>query len=253
VGSAARAVATIENRSGVSSASAPDGVAAVTCGITQLTGAPTAFTFQAVDPFTNQPVAPINTPVDIAAATGRRFEITLTASADVCPTNIQFGFHCSNSGLADIVTGQNTLLLSVGSPVGCGMGASVSVNQASFVVGQTLIAGGTVTNPGLPGTAADFYVGVLRPDGSVQFVTPTGLTVGHVSDLRSFRPAATNVSLTTPFTLSQSRAFAHEWTAADRRGAYVFFVLAVKTGALAGGAVTSDQILRIATSSYAFP
>jgi len=126
------------------------------------------------------------------------------------------------------------------------LSASVSASQATFAVGQTLTAGGSVTNPGLPATAADFYVGILRPDNSIQFFTSTGIVMGNVADLRSFRPIATNVPLTMPFSVVESTFFTHQWTADDLRGPYVFFVAAVKTGTL-------DQILRLATTSYSFP
>jgi photosystem II stability/assembly factor-like uncharacterized protein len=256
VGATARVFATVENPSGTSGGGADvpvDGAAGVACGITQLTGALTPFSFQAVDETTNHPVAPVNTPVDIGHASRQKFSITLTPSAPVCPTDIQFGFHCTNSGLADIISGTNTLLLRAGSPAGCGLGASVSASQARFVVGQTLIASGSVTNPGLPGVAADFYVGLLRPDGSIQFITPAGLVVGSVSDLRSFRPLAENVPMAAPFSTSQSSLLTHRWTVDDLRGSYVFFVLSVKAGALAGGTIVGDQILKLATAPFTFP
>ena len=225
----------------------------MTCGITQLTGAPTLFTFQAAEAATDQPMAALNTPVDIAPATSQKFLVTLTPLAPICATDIHFGFNCSNTGLADVLTGRNTLLLSAGSTAGCGLSASATTSQASFVPGQTLVAGGSVTSPGLPGIAADFYVGMLQPDRSIQFITPTGLVVGNVSDLRSFRPLAVNVPLAAPFSVSQSSVFTHQWTADDQRGNYVFFVLAVKAGGLAGDAIADDQILRVATAPFAFP
>jgi photosystem II stability/assembly factor-like uncharacterized protein len=253
VGAPARTFATVDNVSGSATNAEPDGVDGVSCGVTQLTGAPTLFTFQAVDPATDQPVAQLNTPVDIPPATGQKFRVTLTPSAPVCPTEILFGFNCTNSRVADVLVGRNTLLLSAGSPAECGVSVTVTANRASFVVGQTLIAGGSVTNPGLSGVAADFYAGVVRPDGSIQFVTPSGLEGGHVSDLGSFRPLAVNASMATPFSVSQSSVFTHQWTADDQRGPYVFFVLAVKTGALAGGTVGADQVLKLATATFAFP
>src|SRR4029077_15080653 len=102
-----------------------------------------------------------------------------------------------------------TMLLSAGSTAPCGLSASATTSQTTFAPGQTLIAGGSVTNSGLPEIAADFYVGLLRPDRSIQFVTPAGLVMGHISDLRSFRSLATNVPLTTPFSASQSSVYTH--------------------------------------------
>ena len=129
----------------------------------------------------------------------------------------------------------------------------MTTSQGTFTPGQTLIAGGSVTNLGLPGIATDFYVGILRPDRSIQFFTPTGIVVGNVTDLRSFRPLAVNVPLTRHFSVSQPSVFTHQWTADDQRGSYVFFIVAVQTGAFAGGTIADDQILRVATAPYSFP
>ena len=134
-----------------------------------------------------------------------------------------------------------------------GLGSGVINALINAPLGLLLVKRGAVLPLwGLPGVAADFYVGVLRPDGSLQFVTPIGLVVGNVSDLRSFRPLATNVPLTAPFTVSQSSVLTHQWTADDLQGSYLFFVLAVRAGALAGGTVDGDQILALVSAPYAF-
>jgi hypothetical protein len=127
----------------------------------------------------------------------------------------------------------------------------VSTNQAAFEVGQTLVTGGWVTNPGLPGTA-DFYVGILRPDESIQFFTSTGVVVGSSADLASFRPIATGVALATPFSVAQPDFYTYQWTGSEPRGPYVFFVLAVTPGALTGSTVTDDQILGLAAKTVSF-
>jgi hypothetical protein len=128
-----------------------------------------------------------------------------------------------------------------------------SVNQATFVPGQTLTTTGGVTNPGIPG-AADFYVGLLRPDGNVEFFTSLDTTVfGNVDDLSSFQPIATSVSLAAPFTVTAPNFYTRPWTGNEPRGAYTFFVAAVKAGALGDGVVMSDEILGIATAPFSFP
>jgi all-beta uncharacterized protein len=129
---------------------------------------------------------------------------------------------------------------------------SASVNQQTFTVGQSLSAGGAVIDPGLP-VAADFYVGILRPDGSIQFFTNAGIVLGNVANVTSFRPLAVAVPLGTPFSVNAPNFYTHQWTAGDLHGGYVFFVGAVTTGALAGGTVPSDQILGLATASFSFP
>jgi len=259
VGTPATAFATITNIGSAGAGADGDHAAdtggsdALACGIVQLTGVPAQFAFQASDPATNQPIGSPNTPVNILPGTNQSFVISLTPTAAFCPTDVKFGFSCSNAGFADVFTGVNTLLLTSGAPASCGLSTSASVSQPTFAVGQTLIAGGSVTNPGLPGTAADFYVGILRPDNSIQFVTSTGIVVGNVADLSSFRPIAVNVPLSAPFSLSQPTVFTHQRTAGDPSGPYVFFVAAVKTGALAGGTLANDQILSVVTAPYSFP
>jgi len=130
---------------------------------------------------------------------------------------------------------------------------AVSVNQPTFTQGQTLVAAGVVTNAGLPG-AADFYVGLLRPDNSIQFfVTSTASVLGSRFDLASFRPYATGVPLATPFSVNAPHFYTHQWAATDLHGAWVFFVLAVKAGALSDGSVTADEILGLATAPFSVP
>lgn len=244
----------VENLSGGPAAGEPGaetiGVTGLTCGITQLTGAQTLFSFQAVDPINSQPIEAINTPVNIDPGSSQKFLLKLTPLVQTCPLDIQFAFNCTNSKLAPIKTGVNTLLLTAGPAGGsvCGLSAAANTSQTTFTVGQTLIAGASITNPGdLPG-AADIYVGILRPDNSVEFVTTAGTVVGNLSDPSSARPLAVNVSLTPQFSVSQSALFTHQWVAGDLRGFYVFFIAAVRAGALA-----SDQILRLATALYSFP
>jgi Tannase-like family of unknown function (DUF6351) len=131
---------------------------------------------------------------------------------------------------------------------------SATVNQQTFTVGQSLSVGGAVVDPGLPApAAADFYVGILRPDGSIQFFTTAGIVLGNLADVTSFRPLAVAVPLATPFSVNVPNFYTHQWTAADLHGSYVFFVAAVTTGALAGGTIPSAQILGLATASFSFP
>lgn len=139
----------------------------------------------------------------------------------------------------------------VGSQNGA-LSVSASVTQPVVAVGQTLAAGGSVSNSGLPG-AADFYVGILRPDGSIQFFTSTGTAAGLLADPKSFIPIATGVSLTTAFSTSEPSFLALQRTAADPTGSYLFFILALEAGALTSGTVSNDAVLGLATAPFSFP
>jgi hypothetical protein len=149
VGSAATAFATVINeglRSPASSASRSEdlGVEGVTCGVTQPTGLPTPFTFQATDPVTNQPVGQLNTPVNIAPSANQTFVISLVPTAAFDTTEVQFGFNCANTDLAPTVVGLNTLSLT----------ASVTPVPDIVVLGATVGGDGIVNVPGVIGTGA---------------------------------------------------------------------------------------------------
>ena len=132
------------------------------------------------------------------------------------------------------------------------LSVSASVNQSTFTVGQTLVGGGSVTDPGLPGSA-DFYIGILGPNNTIEFFTSTGSVFGNVADLTSFRPIAVNFPLSTPFSVNEPSFITRQRAAGDLTGGYVLFIAAVKAGALADGIVTNDEILGLGTASYSFP
>jgi hypothetical protein len=132
--------------------------------------------------------------------------------------------------------------------------ARVSVNQPTFAAGQTLRTSFVVDNPGMPADA-DLYVGALMPDGVtiVTWAAAGGPVIGSVADLGSLRPYATRVALPTPFTMDRADFFAYQWTGAEPRGRYVFFVFASRAGALSDRVVTPDEILALSTVSFTFP
>ena len=155
----------------------------------------------------------------------------------------------TSAGGLDAFVARLTFSLALVDPA---LSLSASVNHSTFSAGQTLMVGGEADNPGRP-EAADFYVGIVRPDGSIQFFTSTGIVLGNVSDVSSFRPFAVGVPLGTPFSATAPNFYAREWTATDMRGPYVFFVGAVMTGALTTGTAVSERLLGLATAPFSFP
>jgi len=126
------------------------------------------------------------------------------------------------------------------------------VNQAAFSIGQTLNVTAGITNPGLPG-AADLYVGMLRPDGAIDFFTSDGIAVGHVANPASFRAIAVGVPLRTGFSVIVPDFRSHLWTGSEVRGGYTAFLFAVTAGALTDGVVSVDEILGTTTAVFSFP
>jgi hypothetical protein len=128
-----------------------------------------------------------------------------------------------------------------------------SVNQTTVAVGQTLIGSVELNNPGLPGVSADFYVGLLAPNLTIEFATPTGTFVGSLTDPTSFRPIATGVPLDTAFGLTPLPVLTHARQNFDPTGDYFFIVLAVVAGALADGVVVPSDILGVSVAPASFP
>jgi peptidyl-Asp metalloendopeptidase len=136
---------------------------------------------------------------------------------------------------------------------------AAAVNQVAVTVGQTVVASAGVDHAGGLSGAADFYAGLLLPDGRAVFftttpVTPTsGYAFGTITDVKSYRPIATGVPLGAPFSASVPGLFAYSRAAGDPPGGLTLFVLAVKSGALADGTLSDDELLAASLAPFAFP
>jgi hypothetical protein len=120
-----------------------------------------------------------------------------------------------------------------------GLGLSALVNQPTFATGQTLGLSFGVINPGLP-VFADFFLGIIRPDGLFEFVTGSGNVVGT---LASLAPFASGIPLSTSFAIPLPNLVSHQWTGSEPHGTYVVVVVAFGGG----------QVLAVASASYSFP
>lgn len=132
VGTTATAFATILNVG-------PD--VATACGIGDSSVLAT-FSYQALDPATNEPIGTPNTPADIPAGQGQSYVIVLTPTAPIAPTEVLLDFTCSNTAPAPIISGLNTLLLS----------ASANPVPDIVALAATFNNDGIVNIPGASGT-----------------------------------------------------------------------------------------------------
>ena len=105
--------------------------------------------------------------MNIAAGAAQRYVFALTPSATVAPTDVQLSFDCTNTDLAPINVGLNTLLLS----------ASTSAVPDIVALAATLTNDGIVNTPGAGGTGvfsvATVNVGV---QGLISATADTGAT-----------------------------------------------------------------------------
>ena len=157
-GTTATAFATIINAGSVT---------ATACGISLLTSLPATFAYQTTHPATNQVIGSPNTPVNIAAGAAQSYVFALTPGAPVAPTDVQFGFDCTNAGPAPINTGLNTLLFS---------GSTAPVPDV-VALAATPTNNGIVNIPGTNGTGA-FAVATVNvgATGPITASADTGAT-----------------------------------------------------------------------------
>ncbi len=82
------------------------------CQIEQLTALPLSLSYQTTDPTTNASTGTANTPVVILPGQAQSFVLSITPSAFIDSTEVEFSFTCSSGTSATTIAGVNTLLLS---------------------------------------------------------------------------------------------------------------------------------------------
>jgi len=106
-----------------------------------------------------------------------------------------------------------------------------TTNGTTFRSGQTINISVIATNPGLP-IVVDYYLGALLPDGNtIVFVTSGGAsrTLGSFSNLASYRPGLTGVSLSPPFN-GTVPVYSYTFNGTEPTGTYTLFVEARRAG-----------------------
>lgn len=127
------------------------------------------------------------------------------------------------------------------------LGLGVSVSQAIYYPGDQLRLSVSATNGPGGGGAADFYTGVILPDGvTIATVGPLGAArLGSLAQPAAFLPLATNVPLGSPFTASVDPLFSYAWNGSEPLGAYQIFMVAVRTGGFADNRIDAGDILAV--------
>jgi len=106
-----------------------------------------------------------------------------------------------------------------------------TLNGTTFRSGQTVNVSVVADNPGLP-IVVDYYLGALLPDGNtIVFVTGGGASraLGSFSNLASYQPGLTGVSLSAPFT-GTVPVYAYTFNGTEPVGTYTLFVEARRAG-----------------------
>ncbi|HEV8440638.1 MAG TPA: S8 family serine peptidase, partial [Methylomirabilota bacterium] len=166
---------------------------------------PVSFQFQTTDPTTNLPNGTPNTPANIAAGQFQTFVISLTPTAALSPTDVNFTYAGSNTVLASTVTGLNTLLLS----------GSTSPAPDIVALAATLANDGIVNLPGATGSGA-FAVATSNVGASASITAnvdtgaaslPVTLTICQTNPISGACLAAPSVTVTTQINAGATPTF----------------------------------------------
>lgn len=137
------------------------------CAIGLGSAIPANLAFQTTNPVSNELSGSANTPVDIPSGAAQTFVVSLTPYAVVDPTDVQLRFSCANAGPAGVLTGINTLLLSV----------SPTATPDVIALAATTTGDGIANIPGASGTAAFAVASAnVGSTGSITATADTGST-----------------------------------------------------------------------------
>ena len=225
----------------------------MSCGITQLTGVPTVFSFQSIDSKTGEPIGPADTPSGpIPDGSSWSALISLTPVEAFNAMEIEFGFNCSNSERAATIPGVNTLTLSASdTPTPAAAKVSVSINRNTFRAGETALMGFEASYP--IGSLADLYLGVLTADGHTIVWLSSDGAFGGVADITG--PAAVPPTQSALSEISLRRPIFLEYTfPADGipGGTYYVFAALVAQGRLLDNKLDSSDILAFDSKAFTF-
>ena len=131
---------------------------------------------------------------------------------------------------------------------------TLSLNQTTFRPRDTLRVGLQAGNPG-PGFNADFYFGVLLPDGvTVVFITSlsplNGMATRVDADPRTFKPITTNVLIPQGLNVALNDVFVFTFSGNEPPGTYVFFAFLTPPSAFTDGRVDAGDVLVIDTKAF---
>jgi hypothetical protein len=132
---------------------------------------------------------------------------------------------------------------------------SVIVNGSTFQPGDTIRATLAVGNPG-PAVNADFYFGVVHPDGiTATFITnlsPLAAIVRRLDgDPQTFPALQSNVAIPAGFNTVLNDFFVYTLSALEPAGNYSFFAVLTTPRAFANSVIEPFDILTIDTTVFA--
>jgi hypothetical protein len=128
-----------------------------------------------------------------------------------------------------------------------GLTLSVTSNETLYYPGDRLDLSISAANTGGASTLADFYTGVILPDGAtIATVGPGGApSIGSLANVAGFVPVARAVSLSGAFSASVDPLFRYVWTGNEPLGNYTIFLVAVRAGGFADNRIDGGDILGV--------